>query len=160
MGPRPEAAKTSTTAIKEVNYLPQSKKKRSSHKVSDESGPDEQKDEQPEPESQVQQSEDQPTIGESAPPTDPAESDEPQAQPPEEDEPQAEPQAKPEEPSEPEETEEPVEHPPVDDPEERERLAHEVRAVHNERTGGGPVHEGEVRRQREEHLERVGDASL
>ena len=32
-------------------------------------------------------------------------------------------------------------------------------ALHNERTGGGSVHEDEVQRQRDDHNERTGDVS-
>jgi len=147
MGPRP-AVTTQTT--KEVNQLPQSKKRRSSQKASDESGPDEQKD-QPEPESQVQQSDDQPEPAEQAQSSEEEKSDdqpEAQAQSSEEEKPEASEQVK--EPGE--ETEQPT---VADVLKERE----ETVRFHNERTGGGDVHEGELQNQLDEHNERVGDAS-
>lgn len=39
--------------------------------------------------------------------------------------------------------------------EERTALEHLARALHNERTGGGEVHEGELQAAREEHLRRT-----
>jgi hypothetical protein len=154
MGPRP-AVTTQTT--KEVNQLsPQSKKsRRSSQKTSDESGPDEQKNDQPEPESQVQQSGDQP---------------EPEAQPDEQagDQPESETQAQPGEQAkaeDPPESDEPEEQAKPEDPPEQPTVAdvltkrEETVRFHNERTGGGDVHEGELQNQLDEHNERVGDAS-
>ena len=44
-------------------------------------------------------------------------------------------------------------------PEELKRQEHEARVAHNERTGGGPVDEGELQAQREEHNQRTGDVS-
>jgi hypothetical protein len=158
MGPRP-AIITQTT--KEVNQLsPQSKKRRSSQKASDESGPDEQTGDQPEPESQVQQSDDQPEP-------------EAQAQSPEKEKPddQPEPEAQAQSPEEKKADDQPEEddQPSGDSPEEAAdqstvadvlKRREETVRLHNERAGGGDVHEGELQNQLDEHNQRVGDASL
>ena len=159
MGPRP-AVTTQTT--KEVNQLsPQSKKRRSSQKASDESGPDEQTGDQPEPESQVQKSDDQGEPEAQAQASEEEKSDdqpepEAQAQPSEEeksnDQPEADTQAQPSE----DPPEEAAEQPTVADVlKQRE----ETVRLHNERAGGGDVHEGELQTQLDEHNQRVGDAS-
>jgi hypothetical protein len=158
MGPRPAA----TTKTKEVNYLPQSKKKRSSQKASDESGPDEQSGDQPEPESQVQQSGDQP---EAQPSEEEFDQPKPDAQSSEEEsdqpKPSAQAQSSEEETSddqpkpEPTKQEEPEQPTVADVLKERE----ETVRLHNEHTGGGDVHEGELQNQLDEHNQRVGDAS-
>ena len=152
MGPRPDVAKTTKEAI-EIPQAKRGKRQRttgeSEQTQSEEQGKQDESTEQTQQEEPSEQT--QPEE-----PSEPTKVDEP-SEPSEQTQPDEQEASEPSEQTKPEEPSEQAARPLT--PGQLAAQEHKARMHHNERTGGGKLEEGEVQRQRDEHNERVGDAS-